>query len=317
MIAVTSMRMLGAVIGAAAFGALVAVTVFSSTASATHSWGSYHWGRTSNPFTLQLGDNVSDKWQPYLQTAASNSKTYASTDNATHDWDDAPVLNVDPTLVASGKDPRKCKPTSGRVEVCNAKYGNNGWLGLAQIWTSGSLIVQGTAKMNDSYFNTSTYNKAGWRNLVMCQEIGHTFGLAHVNENNNNLNTGSCMDYTSDPDGTRIDNKDPWGKETNQYPNQHDYDQLGIIYNALDSTTTVGSATAASKMPPAANQGYFNSRAEWGALKQRSADGEVEIYERDFGGGNKVHTRVIRVVEKTPTPDSTGGNHDHHDHHDH
>jgi hypothetical protein len=285
------------ILKAAAFA--TAAGLLATPVLAVHSWSTYHWKRTTTQISPPVGDNVTTTWDSYLTTAIA-------------DWNRSTVIQS--SKVVGGTTRSTCAPRAGRIEVCNYTYGATGWLGIAQIWATRSHITQAVAKMNDSYFNTSTYNKAGWRNLVMCQEIGHTFGLAHVNENNNNSNTGSCMDYTSDPDGTRIDNKDPWGKETNQYPNQHDYDQLGIIYNALDSTTTVGSATAASKMPPAANQGYFNSRAEWGALKQRSADGEVEIYERDFGGGNKVHTRVIRVVEKTPTPDSTGGSHDHHDH---
>ena len=29
---------------------------------ADHSWGSYHWARTSNPFNLKLGDNVTSCW---------------------------------------------------------------------------------------------------------------------------------------------------------------------------------------------------------------------------------------------------------------
>jgi len=85
--------------------------------------------------------------------------------------------------------------------VCNARYGNNGWLGLAQIWINGSHITQAITKLNDTYFNTATYNKPEWRNLVMCQEVGYTFGLDHQDENFDNPNLGSCMDYTSDPSG--------------------------------------------------------------------------------------------------------------------
>src|SRR5688572_31754287 len=60
------------------------------------------------------------------------------------------------TLFRSAKG--KCRPTAGRIEVCNAAYGNNGWLGIAQIWISGAHITQGTTKLNDTYFNTDTYN---------------------------------------------------------------------------------------------------------------------------------------------------------------
>jgi predicted Zn-dependent protease len=59
---------------------------------------------------------------------------------------------------------------------------------------SGSHIVQGTTKVNDTYFNTATYNTRAWRQLVMCQEVGHTFGLDHQDETFNNPNLGSCMD---------------------------------------------------------------------------------------------------------------------------
>ena len=42
----------------------------SSTAQENHSWGGYHWARTSNPFTVRLGDNVSSVWEPILATTS-------------------------------------------------------------------------------------------------------------------------------------------------------------------------------------------------------------------------------------------------------
>ena len=39
--------------------ALLALTAFPSSTSANHAWGNYHWARTSNPFTIKLGDNLS------------------------------------------------------------------------------------------------------------------------------------------------------------------------------------------------------------------------------------------------------------------
>jgi hypothetical protein len=203
--------------------ALVAVAstavALVGTALASHSWGNYHWARTSNPFTLKLGDNVSSAWDSYLSTASS-------------DWSQSTVLD---TPVVPGQAKGNCRPPNGRVEVCNKAYGNNGWLGLAQIWVSGSHITQAVAKMNDTYFNTATYNTPAWRRLVMCQEIAHDFGLDHQDENFSNPNLGSCMDYTSDPDGP----------PSNEHPNQHDYDQLASIYTHLDSTSTVGSPASA------------------------------------------------------------------------
>ena len=237
---------------------------------ATHSWNNYHWARTANPFTLKLADNLSSSWDPYLATASA-------------DWSQSTVL--DTTVVAGSQNPRRCRPTSGRVEVCNYRYGYNGWLGLAQIWVSGSHITQGVAKMNDTYFATSTYNTPAWKNLVVCQEVAHTFGLDHQDETFDNPNLGTCMDYTSDPDGP----------PSNEHPNQHDYDMLEEIYAHLDSFTTVASGT--QKLPlglsvsEAAKNGDFENQSEWG--QSIRDNGHVALFERDFGGGVKLFTFVI------------------------
>jgi hypothetical protein len=240
-------RLLGALLLAAAVFAL------PSLALANHSWGGYHWARTSNPFTLKVGDNVNGAWDSVLNTTVS-------------DWSQSTVLDL--TRVAGLTRPKPCKATTGRVEVCNASYGNNGWLGIAQIWiTGGTHIVQGVTKVNDYYFNTPTYNTTAWRNLVMCQEVGHTLGLDHQDENFNNANLGTCMDYTNDP-------------STNQHPNKHDYDELVTIYSHLDSTTTVGS--------------IVNSSANgWGKLVSSSASSHSSIYRLDLGNGQFVLTHVL------------------------
>lgn len=229
-------------------------------AQATHSWGGYHWARTSNPFTLSLGDNVSTTWDASLAGAST-------------DWSKSTVL--DTTVVPGGTKPRTCKATVGRVEVCNAAYGNNGWLGIASISvTGGTHITQGTVKLNDTYFNTATYNTPAWRNLVTCQEIGHTFGLDHQDTNFDNANLGTCMDYTNDP-------------STNQHPNKHDYDELVTIYSHADSTTTVGAATARQPQQTA------NERASWGHQTEGSRAAGHATYVRDLGHGNEVITFVI------------------------
>jgi hypothetical protein len=236
--------------------------------SAQHAWGNYHWARQSNPFTVELGDNVSTGWDDHLGTASS-------------DWTKSTVL--DTAVAAGGTRPRTCKRTTGRVEVCNARYGFNGWLGVATIWVTGGHITAGTVKLNDSYFGGATYNTPAWKQMVMCQEIGHTFGLDHQDENFNNGNLGSCMDYTSDP-------------RTNQHPNQHDYVQLETIYSHLDGTTTVGDAPATGRLPPQASDAAEEADPPaWGQLIRRSSDGRLEVYELDLGGGQKTRTYVIRA----------------------
>lgn len=239
--------------------------LFATGSAADHSWGGYHWARTSNPFTLKVGDNVDSKWDAHL-------------DKAIADWSQSTVLNL--TEVAGGARPRNCRPTAGRIEACNATYGNTGWLGIAQIWiTGGTHITQGITKLNDTYFNTATYNTPAWRQLVTCQEIAHDFGLDHQDENFDNANLGSCMDYTSNPAG-------------NEEPNAHDYDQIEEIYFHLDNTTTIGSVLPSSA-PGAMSDLDPEGPGQWGRLTKSSRNGRSQTYELDFGRGNKIVTHVF------------------------
>ncbi|MEK7569732.1 MAG: hypothetical protein AAB500_02495 [Patescibacteria group bacterium] len=252
---------------------LAVVGLLGTTASAEHSWGTYHWARTENPFTLKLGDDVSSAWDSYLATASTK-------------WTLSSVL--DTTVVSGLTNPKRCRATLGRVEVCSSKYGKNGWLGLAQIWiTGGTHIAQGVVKLNDTYFTTSRYNKPAWRNMVMCQEVGHTFGLDHQDEDFYNPNLGTCMDYTNNP--ARDD-----GAGDNQYPNAHDYEQLETIYAHLDSTTTVG-ASAPSRNAKALLEQLLENRLDWGRAVRQDRQGRDNVFVRDFGRGNKVLTHVFWV----------------------
>ncbi len=186
--------------------AAVFAMVFPVAASANHSWGNYHWERSTNPLTLSIGDNVSGHWDARLtQTIA--------------EWNASEVLEL---TEVSGRAKRNCRPTSGRVEVCNGSYGQTGWLGIAQIWASGGHITQGVAKLNDTYHDSPPYDSSAWRQLVMCQEVAHTFGLGHQNEDFSTDETDSCMEYTSDP-------------TNNTGPDAHDFAQLEAIYAHLDA----------------------------------------------------------------------------------
>jgi hypothetical protein len=242
------------------FSLVLFTALFAPTAIADHSWGNYHWARTSNPLTLKLGDNLTSNWDAYLQTTST-------------DWSVSNVL--DTTIVAGLSNAKNCKPVPGRVEVCNSRYGNNGWLGIAQIWASGSHITQGTTKLNDTYFSTAKYNTPAWKNLVMCQEVGHIFGLDHQDENFTNPNLGTCMDYSNDP-------------STNQHPNAHDYEQLEAIYAHLDSTNTSSSKTANGNSAL-----DLSDPSAWGKSIRQSSDKKTTIFERDLGKGEKVFTFVV------------------------
>ena len=126
------------------------------------------------------------------------------------------------------------------TQIRNGTYGNNGWLGLAFIKiTGGVLITQGTARMNDTYFNTAKYNNTAEREHVMCQELADTFGLEHQSTVGSSLN--ACMDYFS---STGVNAT----STVSTRPNGHDFDELAVIYAHFDSTRTfeVLSASAAA-----------------------------------------------------------------------
>lgn len=253
--------------------AFIVLAGLVATPSANHAWSTYHWARHNNPFTLKLALSMPTWWHPFVVTASN-------------DWSQSDVL--DTTLILGSNDPAVCNPVSGRVEVCTSFYGNTGWLGVAQIWiTGGTHITQATVKINDTYFHAPQYNNSAYRQFVMCQEVGHTFGLGHVNENFGDPNTGSCMDYTNDPDGTIN------GQLSNLSPNAHDFQQLQTIYAHHDAMTTVGNSTAANAHPAAMREIIFATRAQWGKKVSSSANGRQEVYELDFGGGNRVLTFVF------------------------
>jgi hypothetical protein len=242
---------------------LVAVPVF-----ANHSWGTYHWARTSNPFTLKVHDNVTSNWEPYLSTAAS-------------DWNSSSVMNLTVLWQSPLTSARKCGSTSGQIEVCNTTYGQNGWLGIAGISiTSPDHINKGYTKLNDTYFNMAQYNTPAYRQFVVCQEIGHDFGLGHVNETFTDANTGSCMDYTNDPDGGAggASSNDP----NNMHPNQHDYDLLVSKYSHLDSFTTISmvfdNQIEALSRPLTEGEILNNAPEEWGTAVRFDANGKPNMF---------------------------------------
>ena len=254
-------------------------------ASGDNAWGPYHWARDKNPVTIVLGDNVDSRWDDWLAEASS-------------DWTVSSVLY---TPVENGKAKGNCKPPDGRVEVCNKNYGFNGWLGLAQIWVSGEHIAKGAVKLNDSYHDLSPYNGDGWRDIVMCQEVGHTFGLNHQDVTFDNGNLGTCMDYTNNPDGP----------PANRSPDDHDFYTLNEIYG--DHTEGGGGGgggqggngckgkakknCSGSKPPPPAFDMELAGIGQWGRLIGTSRDGGQSRFVQDFGNGYRVYTHVTWTLE--------------------
>ena len=269
-------------------GLLLVAGSFAAVVNANHAWGKYHWDKSTEDSTinpLELGNNLTTSdWD--------SSLTIASTD-----WNNSVLKNA----VVPGAGNTNCDPTSGRVEVCNDEYGINDWLGIASIWVTrgrNNHIVQGVVKVNDTYFNTAPYNSQSRRDMVVCQEVGHTFGLDHQDENFSNINLGTCMDYTNDPDGTLFNQLD------NRHPNLHDYEMMTEIYAHLNTTGDGGGSGNGNGKGKGGGKGKpsdvgvqidLNDPSEWGQAVKQDAQGKNSLYERNLPNGQVLITHVIWV----------------------
>ena len=270
---------------------LSCAAVAVSPALANHQWETYHWSKGSGDLAVPVGDNVDAKWDSYLQVAVGGTSA--------NDWNDSTAIQS--PLVAGGTTPRRCKAEVGRIEVCNLRYGQTGWLGIAGISISGGHITSGYTKLNDTYFDTASYNTPAWRRLVMCQEIGHDYGLGHTDETFSNPNDGTCMDYTNAPGGGTVGgiNYGP----SNEYPNQHDYDMLlaTSMYGHSHATTTnfgireVGKPAA----PGAQALEGGNTIADWGRAIGYDGEGRPNVFEKSEPG-RKIITHVFWAIGEGP-----------------
>ena len=253
-------------------------------ALATHSWGGYHWATNGSGLSVKVNSAVTPEWSAYVNTAIT-------------DWDSSRVLALT-SQTASGINPKTCNPIAGQILVCNAAYGQRGWLGIASIWLSNGHITQGTTKLNDTYYAMAFYNTPAWRAAVACQEVGHDFGLDHQDEAFDNFNLGSCMDYSRNPGGGLYNGVD-YGA-SNEHPNKHDYDQLKSIYGHDDGFTTATSSVGKTAQAGLSSAGAGDSPPEWGRSIHRDSEGRPDVFSKDLGGGQKVITHVLWAIDEGP-----------------
>lgn len=89
----------------------VGLAFATSTALANHSWGGYHWARTTPQFTLKLGNNLtSTDWRSHLSSSSAN-------------WNSGrtPLL----TSIVAGSSNKRCSMVVGTTQVCNSEYGHS------------------------------------------------------------------------------------------------------------------------------------------------------------------------------------------------
>ena len=188
-----------------------------ASAATTASWNGYRWARTGT-LALKTVNRTSSEWTSYFTPALRG-------------WSTAPQLDL---IGSRGTVNPTCGAVYATIQVCNGKYGANGWMGYANVWLSAGRIVQATVRLNDTYFSQDNYSSSAWRASTLCQELGHTLGLAHNNAARSDANTGSCMDYSNDPDGGT-----KYGK-SNVAPGSMDFTGLNVIYKTLDKTQLTG-----------------------------------------------------------------------------
>mmetsp|Transcript_9388 Transcript_9388/g.28037 ORF Transcript_9388/g.28037 Transcript_9388/m.28037 type:complete len:241 (-) Transcript_9388:135-857(-) len=110
-----------------------------------------------------------------------------------------------------------CKAPDDKIAVCNGDYGETKWRGITESTMDGQdRIFATTAKMNEFYL--LNMGSGAWQ-YTMCHELGHTLGLAHTDENFENIDLGDCMDYTNN-------------LSTNARPTAMNFQTLFAIYGA-------------------------------------------------------------------------------------
>jgi len=196
----------------------------AAPAQAGHSWGKWHWERSANPVTLPVLNSITD-----ARTPAGGQNWPVLFGRSVSDWTASSVLDlaVQPQSPADLAAQQACPFSPGAIRVCNVYNPDVTWLGLATVLpdvsSGGGHVAAATAQVNDTWFSTPLYSELNAQQ-VLCQEIGHTFGLDHPDTSGKDLNT--CMDYAEALD--------------NPSPNAHDYQQLSTIYAHLDGASSGG-----------------------------------------------------------------------------
>jgi hypothetical protein len=174
--------------------------VFSQAKSAIAGygeWESLKQYRDEDPFNVTSAEDA-PRWpnkgrglEMEMQFAA-DGKWYTYFTTAVSDWSNCSSLVLTTVNVTTDPD---CEPVNGAVKVCNKNWGATGWNGINYaVIDEDGYIYSSTANMNEFYLKMAQNAK---KQYVMCHEMGHSFGLGHLDESYWNKNLGSCMDYTA------------------------------------------------------------------------------------------------------------------------
>jgi len=172
---------------------------------------------SGEPLKLKIANALTSDWDEYFTAAVEDWDGAARVDG------DADVMSLETERLEA--DPA-CTPVEGIMKVCNDDYGETGWEGINECLIMGEFIISSVSKMNEYYLHPDNYKGLlqgstatleDKRRYTMCHEIGHGFGLSHQDEEFNNADLNTCMDYSSKP-------------QNNLRPNSADYSALNILY---------------------------------------------------------------------------------------
>jgi hypothetical protein len=222
--------------------------------------GKYHWGRRDEPFTLEVGDNVSRRWNRYL-------------DRSVKEWNRSGVVR--PKVANGSSNPNKCKETKGRIEVCNGFYGGESdnvfWLGITRIlYDSQDHITAATVKLNDSYFVSGKYSRSDAKRHTMCHELGHAFGLDHAS-------TSSCM---NDSEQAIFDNVKPIRRDFRALEKKYDHRDRQCEVTVGERDRDCGRGSRGASRSGASGEGFF----------------DIETLPNAHTGPSGQHTRTVEEL---------------------
>jgi hypothetical protein len=121
--------------------------------SSTTLWQEKYIERDGGGLHITIVNVLDDTWQKEFEVAIA-------------DWNESPAL----TITTQQDDPDdQCTRREGVMVVCNANFGETGWVGINENEIVGNRIRSSVAKMNEYYLRNANFYH---RRFTMCHEVG-------------------------------------------------------------------------------------------------------------------------------------------------
>ena len=174
---------------ATACGVAAALT-FGAVLVADHSWGGYHWARTTASFNLTIVNSTTSDWDPYVSQAIGRLVKF---ERAQHGRRSQRIYRR-PGIAVSAADPQA--PSASAISHTASTAG---WVSRGFPSTPPGTSLPATRSSTTPISVRRRYNQPDWKQSVACQELGHNIGLYHQDEDFDNVSLESCMDYQDPP----------------------------------------------------------------------------------------------------------------------